>query len=1162
MNKNHKTLDVDQLFVRNIIFKDFSNRPISSNQYLTTRGDGGTYFSDQSTTTARAFVEVRAEDIRIPATTTSNILQLGAGAGIQYYSTAIGGGINTKLYITATAPEQIAVIGNKTLNFSSLRDEPAGGRTLYYAATGDTTINVSDTTILFGSVYNSSYGSLQSTISTTQSILNQQSTLISVLTSTIEEAVDIISSANLSTLYDLTDTISELSTFVWSSFVRDGSGNHTILNVREIHSSEIYLSTLYASTAKIGHTLFSDSNYQSTNDSFCSAVVSTGSVSTIANYLVLSDDVTKVKFGFDKEHLFSYSTQNGSTFQTLAYMYQMGLIAQLSTQGGVPFNPKDQFKPVIEQIEAVEQIVTYSKIGSNVLSTVKNVNYAYRTIGKFDELCSAGDQLIMTGAVSISTLNVSSLNTSGVVGINSTVSTFYASTLFALRASFSSVNISTARITNMYTSSGIFSTFTFNKGYGNLLSTGSLRSGYIQGDSVVAGDLYSFTGAIDNLSTNNLSTCSLAFCQANGIGISTLYTSTGQLSAGFGQFSSLLACDLEFCHAVGSTISTLSTYTGALVAEDGDICELRFCHGIGSSISTFYTSTGTLTAGAITFNSATGSNLSTINASTTNLRFDQGTFVTATGSNLSTINASTTNLRFDQGTFVYAEGSNLSTINASTTNLRFNQGTFVYAEGSNLSTINASTTNLRFDQGTFVYAEGSNLSTINASTTNLRFNQGTFVYAEGSNLSTINASTTNLRFDQGTFVTATGSNLSTINASTTNLRFDQGTFVYATGSNLSTINASTTNLRFDQGTFVYAEGSNLSTINASTTNLRFDQGTFVYAEGSNLSTINASTTNLRFEQGTFVTATGSNLSTINASTTNLRFEQGTFVYAEGSNLSTINASTTNLRFEQGSFVTATGSNISSINTSTTNLRFEDGSASNLNISSISTGSIIFGIAQGTSISTTFISASQILNSSFVGFYVNISTVLTDHLSAGVGRIGELDVNCISANCISTGLLSWGDAYGSTMSVLDGVVSTIRISTVMGFTEPIFTFDMANRRVGVNLGPTQQPRATMDIRGIVYANNFVTTSDRRLKHSIKPLNLSDSYSCIPNAYQYVNEDGCGDIGVMADEVEQIAPECVYTRPDGYKAVSYTKLVPVCLTLIRSLSERVARLESGK
>ena len=309
------------------------------------------------------------------------------------------------------------------------------------------------------------------------------------------------------------------------------------------------------------------------------------------------------------------------------------------------------------------------------------------------------------------------------------------------------------------------------------------------------------------------------------------------------------------------------------------------------------------------------------------------------------------------------------------------------------------------------------------------------------------------------------------------------------------------------------------------------------------------------------------------------------MYAEGSNLSTINASTSYLRFGEGSFEYAQGSNLSTLYTSTGNLRFGEGSASNLDILTISSGSITFHDAQGETISTTYISATQMLNSSLYGIYANISTidnssifttyiqtnvaegstanissVYTDYLSAGQARIGELDVNCISANCISTGLLQWGDAYGSTMNVLDGNISTLRLSTVMGFTEPIFTFDMANRRVGVNLGPTQQPRATMDIRGIVYANNFVTTSDRRLKHSIRPM-TDDDVCDIPLAYRYVNEDGDADIGVMADEIEHIAPECVYLRPDGYKAVSYTKLVPVCLTLIRSLAERVARLEEG-
>ena len=47
--------------------------------------------------------------------------------------------------------------------------------------------------------------------------------------------------------------------------------------------------------------------------------------------------------------------------------------------------------------------------------------------------------------------------------------------------------------------------------------------------------------------------------------------------------------------------------------------------------------------------------------------------------------------------------------------------------------------------------------------------------------------------------------------------------------------------------------------------------------------------------------------------------------------------------------------------------------------------------------------------------------------------------------------------------------------------------------------------------------------------------------------------------MADEVEAIAPECVYTTPQGFKAVAYPKLVPICLSLIRRLTERVTALE---
>jgi hypothetical protein len=108
-----------------------------------------------------------------------------------------------------------------------------------------------------------------------------------------------------------------------------------------------------------------------------------------------------------------------------------------------------------------------------------------------------------------------------------------------------------------------------------------------------------------------------------------------------------------------------------------------------------------------------------------------------------------------------------------------------------------------------------------------------------------------------------------------------------------------------------------------------------------------------------------------------------------------------------------------------------------------------------------------------------------------------------------------------------------------------------------LGATQQPRATMDISGIVYARNFVTTSDRRLKTNIRPF---DPPSTIPRVYRYTHlETEEEDIGVLADEIELVAPECIYVRPDGFKAVSYSKLVPICFSLIRSLSERLEALE---
>ena len=94
----------------------------------------------------------------------------------------------------------------------------------------------------------------------------------------------------------------------------------------------------------------------------------------------------------------------------------------------------------------------------------------------------------------------------------------------------------------------------------------------------------------------------------------------------------------------------------------------------------------------------------------------------------------------------------------------------------------------------------------------------------------------------------------------------------------------------------------------------------------------------------------------------------------------------------------------------------------------------------------------------------------------------------------------------------------------------------------------------------------STSDERLKTNITP--ILDSLNKIGEiqGYEYdwiENEYHTNighDIGVIAQEIEKIAPEAVSTRDNGYKAVKYEKLVPILIQAIKELNEKVNKLEN--
>jgi len=112
--------------------------------------------------------------------------------------------------------------------------------------------------------------------------------------------------------------------------------------------------------------------------------------------------------------------------------------------------------------------------------------------------------------------------------------------------------------------------------------------------------------------------------------------------------------------------------------------------------------------------------------------------------------------------------------------------------------------------------------------------------------------------------------------------------------------------------------------------------------------------------------------------------------------------------------------------------------------------------------------------------------------------------------------------------------------------------------------------------IVAANDVVafSSSDKRWKENVKPIdNALDKVSKIggyefdwkelteeEKKTQHSNEGH--DIGVIAQEIEEVLPEVVTTRDNGYKAVKYEKIIPLLVEAIKELQEEIKELKKSK
>jgi len=148
------------------------------------------------------------------------------------------------------------------------------------------------------------------------------------------------------------------------------------------------------------------------------------------------------------------------------------------------------------------------------------------------------------------------------------------------------------------------------------------------------------------------------------------------------------------------------------------------------------------------------------------------------------------------------------------------------------------------------------------------------------------------------------------------------------------------------------------------------------------------------------------------------------------------------------------------------------------------------------------------------------------------------------------------ATGTAWVAGNGVHNIAGFNFYSGVSADVMTL-LDNGNVGIG---TTTPSSKLHVNGVITATKIQGPSDSRFKKNIKPIENALEKVMKLGGYTYDWKDasefpnqtlGKGhDMGVIAQEVEKQFPEAVSTNAEGFKAVSYTELVPALIEAIKA------------
>lgn len=121
--------------------------------------------------------------------------------------------------------------------------------------------------------------------------------------------------------------------------------------------------------------------------------------------------------------------------------------------------------------------------------------------------------------------------------------------------------------------------------------------------------------------------------------------------------------------------------------------------------------------------------------------------------------------------------------------------------------------------------------------------------------------------------------------------------------------------------------------------------------------------------------------------------------------------------------------------------------------------------------------------------------------------------------------------------------------------------LTSNGVGIN---TSTPSADLHVNGSIRAKTFENLSDARFKEGVSPITSLDALDQIErlNAYKFAFKDDVTKtrkIGLMAQEVLDVVPECVNTQDPDMYTVAYADLVPLLIESVKELNSKIKDLE---